>query len=109
MPSAARLLAAAARVLPAADREPYAQEYRSELWELAQAGDGRVGQLCYALRQVRKAPRWASRCAHRDAGTQHREERPQTRSPVSSRNAARSLPGSTCQRLPREFSSPSSC
>jgi hypothetical protein len=55
-PSATRLLTAAVRLLPAAERARYAGEYRSELWELARAGDGRVGQLCYALRQVRNAP-----------------------------------------------------
>jgi hypothetical protein len=56
-PSAARLLACAARLLPAADRARHAEEYRSELWELAQAGAGRLGQLGYALRQLRSTPR----------------------------------------------------
>jgi hypothetical protein len=55
MPSAGRLLAAAVWVLPAADRARYADEYRSELWELAQAGAGRIRQLGYALRQLRSA------------------------------------------------------
>lgn len=54
--SAAGLLAAAARMLPAAERARYADEYRSELWELAKAGDGRIGQLRYALRQLRLSP-----------------------------------------------------
>ena len=55
--SAARLLVGAARLLPAADRARYAEEYRSELWELARAGAGRPGQLGYALRQLHSAPR----------------------------------------------------
>lgn len=47
------LLAAAARLLPATDRGRYAEEYQAELWDLAQAGAGRVQQLRYALRQFR--------------------------------------------------------
>ena len=54
--SATRLLTAAARLLPVGERARYAEEYRSELWELAQAGAGRIRQLCYALRQLRSAP-----------------------------------------------------
>ena len=53
VPSAAGLLAAAARLLPAADRTRYAEEYLSELWDLAQSGAGRLRQLGYALRQLR--------------------------------------------------------
>ena len=53
---AASLLAAAVRLLPAADRARYADEYRSELWELAQSGNGRLRQLQYALRQLCSAP-----------------------------------------------------
>jgi hypothetical protein len=55
VPSAAGLLAAAVRLLPAADRGRYDEEYRSELWDLAQAGAGRLGQLRYALCQLRNA------------------------------------------------------
>ncbi len=51
-PSAGRVLAMAARLLPAADRTRYAAEFRSELWELAQAGAGRWRQLGYAGRQL---------------------------------------------------------
>jgi hypothetical protein len=51
-PSAVRLLTAAARLLPAADRARYAEEYRSELWEIAHAGQPRRRQLRYASRQV---------------------------------------------------------
>ncbi len=51
--SAAGLLTAASRLLPAGDRARYAEEYRSELWDLAQGGAGRLGQLWYALRQLR--------------------------------------------------------
>jgi hypothetical protein len=54
-PSVARLLAGAARLLPAADRARYAEEYQSELWDIAQAGVGRIGQLRYALSQLRNA------------------------------------------------------
>jgi hypothetical protein len=52
VPSAAGLLTAAARLLPAADRARYAEEYRSELCDLAQSGDGRLRQFLYALRQL---------------------------------------------------------
>lgn len=51
--SAAGLLAVAARLLPTGDRDRYAEEYRSELWDLTQAGAGRIRQLQYALRQFR--------------------------------------------------------
>ena len=50
--SASGLLAAAAKPLPVADRARYAEEYRRELWELAQSGAGSLRQLRYALRQV---------------------------------------------------------
>lgn len=56
-PAAAKLLAAATWPLPTADRARHAEEYLSELWDLAQVGAGRLGQLAYALRQVRSAPR----------------------------------------------------
>lgn len=50
-PSAAGLLRGAARLLPAGERARYAEEYRSELCDLAQSGLGRVRQLRYGLRQ----------------------------------------------------------
>jgi DNA-binding CsgD family transcriptional regulator len=53
--SADGLLAAGAGLLPASDRARYAEEYRSELWDLAQAGAGRIKQLRYALCQLRNA------------------------------------------------------
>lgn len=53
--SAASLLTTAARLLPAVHRCRYAEEYRSELWELAQAGASQVKQLRYALCQLRSA------------------------------------------------------
>lgn len=56
VPSATGLLTAAVRLLPEGHRNRYSQEYRSELWDLAQAGAGRVGQLRYATRQLRSAP-----------------------------------------------------
>jgi len=55
VPSAAGLLAVAVRPLPVADRTRYAEEYRSELWELTQSGAGRWRQLRYALRQLRSS------------------------------------------------------
>ena len=56
-PSAAGLLAAAARLLPAEERVRYAEEYRSELWEIAQVGGRRCAQLAYAARQLLAARR----------------------------------------------------
>jgi hypothetical protein len=55
-PTAARLLVAATRLLPAADRARHAEEYRSELADLAHKGAGRLCQLGYALRQLRSSP-----------------------------------------------------
>jgi hypothetical protein len=52
---ASGLTSVASFLLPAADRARYSEEYRSELWELAQAGAGRIRQLRYALRQLRNA------------------------------------------------------
>ena len=54
-PVAERLLAVAARLLPASDRVRYAGEFGSELWEIAHAGGRRRAQLAYAARQVRSA------------------------------------------------------
>lgn len=54
-PSAGRLAAAAAWLLPARDRTRFHEEYRSELWDLATAGAARRQQICYALRQLRCA------------------------------------------------------
>lgn len=50
-PSAGRLLAVAVRLLPAGDRGRYAEEYSSELWEIAITGSSRRLQLQYATRQ----------------------------------------------------------
>lgn len=55
-PLAAGLLVAAARLLPAADRIRYAQEYQSELIELAWSGVGRWRQARYALSRIHGAP-----------------------------------------------------
>jgi hypothetical protein len=56
-PSANRLLTAAARLLPADGRARYAEEYATELWEIAETGAGRRQQIHYALRQlIRAAP-----------------------------------------------------
>ena len=50
-PWAAGLLAAA-RLLPAADRARYLEEYQAELWVLAWSGAGRLRRLRYVLRQL---------------------------------------------------------
>lgn len=55
--SAARLLHLATRLLPAADRARYAQEYACELHDLAQTGAGRFRQVQYAVRQAGRMPR----------------------------------------------------
>ena len=47
-----RLAGAATRLLPARERARYAEEFRSELWELAAAGTSRRTQQAYAARQV---------------------------------------------------------
>ena len=49
---AAGLLGAGTRLFPAADRARYDEEYRGELWELAQSGAGCIRQLRYALHQL---------------------------------------------------------
>ncbi|SRR6266496_2792197 len=56
-PLAGRMLAAAARLLPAGDRARYAEEFRSELTEIARTGAGRPRQLVYAARVVMSAQR----------------------------------------------------
>ena len=45
-------LVAAARLLPAADRARYLEEWQAELWVLAWSGAGRLRQPRYALRQL---------------------------------------------------------
>ncbi len=57
VPLAGQLLAAAARLLPAGDRARYAEEFRSELTEIARAGAGRRRQLAHATRVVVSARR----------------------------------------------------
>jgi hypothetical protein len=56
-PPAAGLLAIATLLLPHAARIRYAEELRTELWEIARVGGGRRPQLGYAARQVIAAPR----------------------------------------------------
>lgn len=53
--AASGLVGTAAFLLPAADRARYAEEYRSELWDLAKSGAGQLRQLRYALRQFLNA------------------------------------------------------
>jgi hypothetical protein len=48
---AERLLTFAARCLPELHRERYVEEFRGELWSLAEAG-GRLSQLAYTVRQI---------------------------------------------------------
>ena len=50
MPSAGRLVAVAAWLLPAGERARYGEEWRSELHDLAASGEGRRRQLGYAVR-----------------------------------------------------------
>jgi hypothetical protein len=52
VPLAGRLLAVAARLLPASGRARYAEEFRSELTEIARAVTGRRPRLAYAARVV---------------------------------------------------------
>ena len=54
-PSAGRLAAVAAWLLPAGERARYGEEYRSELHDLAGAGAGRRQQLAYAVRLLVRA------------------------------------------------------
>lgn len=53
---AARLMHLATRLLPTADRARYGEEYREELWSLAEAGAGRWRQFACASRQLFRAP-----------------------------------------------------
>jgi hypothetical protein len=53
--AASGLVGTAAFLLPAVDRPRYAEEYRSELWDLAKSGAGQLRQLRYALRQLLNA------------------------------------------------------
>lgn len=53
--AAARLAAAAARLLPPPERARYGEEFRSELWDLAAAGVGRRAQLAHAARVAARA------------------------------------------------------
>jgi hypothetical protein len=49
--SASRLLAVTSRLLPPSDRDRYAREFASELWDQAAVGETSAGQLRYASRQ----------------------------------------------------------
>jgi len=70
-PSAGRLVAVAARMLPEADRADYAEEFLAELRDLAQAGASFIGQVAYAAQQLRSAP--SMRLALRTAARQRVE------------------------------------
>jgi len=50
--SAVRLLAAAVWLLPAGERARYREEFSSELWDIAQAHEGRCQQLQYVGCQI---------------------------------------------------------
>jgi hypothetical protein len=55
--SASQLVSVAAQLLPTPDRARYDEEFRGELWDLAEAGAGRRRQIGYAGRQLTRAPR----------------------------------------------------
>jgi hypothetical protein len=72
-PWAGRLADAAARALPAAGRARYREEFRSELQEIAAAGQPRRRQVGCALRQMRSAlPMRAELAARRRPGSRAR-------------------------------------
>jgi hypothetical protein len=52
---ARRLVAVAGRLLPPADRPRYVEEFRAELWDLAEVGTGRWGQIAHAARLLTRA------------------------------------------------------
>jgi hypothetical protein len=54
---AGRLVTAATRLLPVRAQARYAEEFRSELWEIAHTGGTWCAQLAYAARQMRAAGR----------------------------------------------------
>ena len=54
-PIARHLVAAAVRLLPEGNRARYAEEFRSDLWEIVHDGGRRRAQLAYAARQVMSA------------------------------------------------------
>jgi hypothetical protein len=56
MAPAAWVAGMAARLLPARHRARYAEEYRSELFELAAAREPRRCQVLFAVRLLRTAP-----------------------------------------------------
>jgi hypothetical protein len=69
---AARGLAKMAACLPpASERDRYAEEFSAELYYLAQSGAGRLRQLLYSLRQIRKVlqVRSALRSPRRESAT----------------------------------------
>jgi len=69
--SAIGLAEFAASVLPASDRDRYAEEFRAELQDLAQSGAGHPRQLLYGLRQIRGIlqMRYALRSPRRKSAT----------------------------------------
>jgi hypothetical protein len=52
---AERLLAFATRCLPEVHRERYVEEFRGELWSVAEAGGRLRSQVAYAVRQIARA------------------------------------------------------
>ncbi|GGN35331.1 hypothetical protein FHR83_006159 [Actinoplanes campanulatus] len=71
---AARLTRGAARVLPAGARSRYADEFASELYELAAAGASRAAQVIYGLRLFDRA--WVLRAELRAAVVRGKAARP---------------------------------
>ncbi|MBE1485617.1 hypothetical protein [Plantactinospora soyae] len=63
--AAVQILAGLTRILPETNRPRYAEEFRSELWELARSGATCTQQLMYAIRLFDRA--WQLRAELRDA------------------------------------------
>lgn len=51
-PAAGQVLALAAKLIPSVYRDRYSQEFRAELWEIADAGAPHRQQIKYAIRQL---------------------------------------------------------
>jgi hypothetical protein len=102
-PWAGWLVTAAARLMPAAGRDRYRAEYRSELFDIAVTGASRRAQARYALRQLVRAlqvraavaarrPHAASGLAPQTPGASGTQA-PATPGRPGARNAPRTPPG----------------
>jgi hypothetical protein len=61
-PAALRLVAVAGLLLPRSDRPRYVEEYRAELFYLADHGAKRWHQVSYSVRQLLRAPQMRAAC-----------------------------------------------